>query len=159
LPLETPLLEVLRASLAATPVFIQSFEGGNLRALRGRTHHPLVRLAGDRAGLGDLADVATYADAVGVAKSMVLPTTSDGHFAASTGLVEAAHRCGLAVHVWTFRAENTFLPAALRIGGDGAMPGRLGAEIHAFLDAGVDGIFADQPDLARAAVDAWCAQR
>ncbi len=33
-----------------------------------------------------------------------------------TPLVAAAHAEQLAVHVWTFRAENHFLPKALRRG-------------------------------------------
>jgi len=33
------------------------------------------------------------------------------------------------------------------------------AEIRAFLDAGIDGFFTDQPDAGRAAVDAWTAIR
>jgi glycerophosphoryl diester phosphodiesterase len=59
--------------------------------------------------------------------------------------------------VWTFRAENVFLPADLRRGtGDGAR-GDVEAELHAFLDAGIDGFFTDQPDIGRAVVDAWIA--
>ena len=61
---------------------------------------------------------------------------------------------GLAVHAWTFRAENHFLPSALRRGDDPAAHGDLAAEIRAFMDAGVDGLFCDHPDLARRALDA-----
>ena len=46
-----------------------------------------------------------------------------------------AHAHGLAVHCWTFRDEDRFRPAGL----DAA------AELRAFFDAGVDGVFADQP--------------
>src|SRR5688500_13064955 len=42
LPLEPPLLAALEGF--GGPVFIQSFEAGNLRALRAQTGHPLVRL-------------------------------------------------------------------------------------------------------------------
>jgi len=75
-----------------------------------------------------------------------------------TALVADAHRAGLAVHVWTFRAENEFLPSQYRTGSAPERQGNVEAEITAFLDAGIDGFFIDQPDLGRTAVDAWCAR-
>ena len=155
LPLEQALLDALERGLHGAPVFIQSFEAGNLRALRQRTRHPLVRLATRRAELGDLADVARYADAIGVAKDAVLPRDMRGALSAPTSLVAEAHRAGLAVHVWTFRAENAFLPPALRNGSDAAAHGALAGEMAAFLDAGIDGFFTDQPDIGSAAAAAF----
>jgi glycerophosphoryl diester phosphodiesterase len=49
--------------------------------------------------------------------------------------------------VWTFRAENAFLPPALRCGPNPADHGDLVAEIRAALEAGIDGFFVDQTDL------------
>jgi glycerophosphoryl diester phosphodiesterase len=43
--------------------------------------------------------------------------------------------------VWTIRAEPRFVGA--RFGGD------VQAEVRAFLAAGVDGVFTDQPDVVR----------
>ena len=65
-----------------------------------------------------------------------------------------AHRAGLLVHPYTFRAENFFLPLELRSSGDPAAYGNFAAEVQQFLRLGVDGLFADHPDLAVAARDA-----
>lgn len=167
LALEEPLLAALDRHGAAAPVFIQSFETGNLRALRSRTSHPLVQLVELRGGPWDrraeqlgydalctprgLADVATYADAIGVHKERVLPRDAAGRLAAATPLVRDAHAAGLAVHAWTFRAENAFLPAGLRRGDDPAAHGDLAGEIRRHLQAGIDGFFTDFPDIGAAA--------
>jgi glycerophosphoryl diester phosphodiesterase len=72
----------------------------------------------------------------------------------STGLVERAHAAGLVVHVWTLRAENFFLPPLLRRGEQPAAHGDLATLVRLFVAERVDGLFADQPDLVRAALDA-----
>jgi len=159
LALEPPLLAALAAGAKGAPVVIQSFEAGNLRRLRGLTAYPLVRLAETRAVLGELEDVARYADVLGVAKAMVIPCDAVGRLASPTTLVDDARRAGLGVHVWTFRAENQFLPAQCRHGVDPGARGDVESEIRAFLDVGIDGFFTDQPDAGRAAVDAWIAIR
>jgi len=153
LPLEGALLDALARGLHGAPVFIQSFEAGNLRALRRVTRHPLVRLATLRAELGDLADVARYADAIGVSKDAVIARDAAGDLAESTGLVADAHRAGLVVHGWTFRAENAFLPRTLRSGSDEAAHGALSRELRVFLDEGIDGFFTDFPDIGSAERD------
>ena len=61
-----------------------------------------------------------------------------------TTLVVDAHRAGLLVHVWTLRSEPQFLSPAY--GGD---PRK---EYLQFASLGVDGIFGDFPDVARAAL-------
>ena len=65
-------------------------------------------------------------------------------------VVGDAHEVGLIVHVWTLRRENQFMATNFRIGTDPNAPGDLAAEARAFLDAGVDGIFSDNPDLVAA---------
>ena len=45
------------------------------------------------------------------------------------------------------------LPPALRSSADHAAHGDVLTELEAFLDAGIDGFFTDQPDLGRVAVD------
>jgi len=153
------------------PVFIQSFETANLRELAQMTEVPLVQLIEDggqpfdltqsndprsyadlisRAGLDD---VAAYADAVGVNKNLVLPRNGSGGLAQPTSLIEDAHAAGLRVHVWTLRAENHFLPQALRRASEEADLGDLPGEIEAFLAAGVDGFFTDHPDIGVRARD------
>ena len=173
LALEPPLLEALRRfgyAGADAPIFIQSFETGNLRALRRITDLRLVQLIEARGGpYGDrstyaelttsegLAGIAGYADAVGVAKSLILPVGTDGALGRPTRLIEDAHASGLDVHAWTFRAENAFLPPTLRSSADPAARGEVGAEIAAFLAAGIDGFFIDQPGLGVRARDEFLA--
>ena len=70
-----------------------------------------------------------------------------------TSLVADAHAAGLAVHPWTFRAENFFLPPSLRTGIDPRTHGRLGEEIARHLELGVDGFFTDFPHDGVAARD------
>ncbi len=156
LPLEPPLLAALRArglDRADAPVFIQSFEVGNLQALRRETRVPLVLLlAGgevpyDRQLLGDrrtgadwvtpagLREVARFAAAVGVNTRMLVGGAAG---AAPTALVRDAHAAGLAVHAWTLRPEGVFL--APRYGGDPL------AEVRELAALGVDGLFGDYPD-------------
>jgi glycerophosphoryl diester phosphodiesterase len=153
------------------PICLQSFEVANLKALRRRTDLTLVQLvaptgqpfdftlAGDPRSYLDLmsveglAQIATYADAIGPHKWMVVQFTPEGQ--KDTGLARRARAAGLGIHVWTLRAENEFLPAALKSAGDAAAPGDLRAEIRALLDAGVTGFFSDHPDLAVRARDEW----
>jgi glycerophosphoryl diester phosphodiesterase len=99
LALEPPLLAALEGF--SGPVFIQSFEAGNLGALRGLTDHPLVRLTVGEPP--DVAEIAGHADAIGPHKDQVIPRTEDGRLAEPTSLVADAHAAGLLVHPWTFR--------------------------------------------------------
>ncbi|WP_296606748.1 glycerophosphodiester phosphodiesterase family protein [Nocardioides sp.] len=121
LALEEPLLAALAGR--DLPVFVQSFEPGNLRWLRSRTSRPLVQLV-SATGRVDLVTgtglrrVAEYADAVGVDKELVSP-----------GLVADAHAAGLQVHVWTLRDETDSIE-----------------DTQALVGAGVDGLFTDHPD-------------
>ena len=131
--------------------FVQSFEPACLRRMDALTDRPLIQLidADDASAAmttpAGLAEIAAYADGVGVDKTLVLPAI-DGPPAP---LVADAHDAGLVVHAWTFRAENHFLPAALRRGDDPAARGDLAAEVAAFEQAGVDGIFTDHPAAVR----------
>jgi glycerophosphoryl diester phosphodiesterase len=147
--LHLPLEEKLLASLQAhgwnrrdAPVFIQSFEQENLRALRKQTRVRLIQLVSAAAMLeGDgLRKIAAYADGIGPEKRLVVPVNADGSLGTPTDLVTRAHAAGLLVHVWTMRAEKEFLPAGYH--------GRPEAEFEQFRQLGVDGVFTDFPDLA-----------
>jgi glycerophosphoryl diester phosphodiesterase len=145
LPQEQALLDCLARhgyDEDGSPVFIQSFEPGNLRQLRGMTRLPLVQLL--EHDLGDLAEVATYADGIGIAKALA---SADG--------IRAAHAVNLQVHVWTFRAENAFLPADLQSGASEAAHGNLAMEIERFLGRGIDGFFVDFPAIGVRVRDAY----
>ncbi len=160
LPHEAPLLAMLTRFGHVTkdaPIFIQSFEVENLKALRPKTKLRLIQLMDDTGSPADRSDltypqmataeglkiVATYADGVGPNKAMVIPRTMIGNLGTPTTLVADAHKVGLAVHPWTFRRENYFLPLAQKSGGDPRGIGDVQAEMKAFLATGIDGIFSD----------------
>jgi glycerophosphoryl diester phosphodiesterase len=82
----------------------------------------------------------------------MIPREADGTLAAPTSVIADAHSAGLEVHGWTFRLENQFLPAEFRSSADPAAPGDLVGEIRTFIDAGMDGVFSDHPDVAVATV-------
>ena len=180
LSMEEPLvaaLEKRKWADADDPVIIQSFETANLRDLDTMVDVPLAQLvdhnaadgtprtpwdfvvAGDGRTYADLvtpaglAWIATYADGVGLNKDWVLPRTG-GATTTPSAIVGDAHDQGLLVHVWTLRLENRFMATNFRRGTEPNAPGDLAAEARAFLDAGVDGIFADHPDLVVEVVDA-----
>lgn len=136
------------------PVFLQSFEIAPLQRLKQRSGgFKLVQLVAPLEGPADepamryaemvtptgLADVAKYADAIGAHIALIL--APDG---TPTPLVTDARAAGLAVHAWTVRPENEFLPQALRSGDDpkgrGCGDVRLAAMLKA---AGVAGVFSD----------------
>lgn len=145
-------------------LIIESFEAtvlGQVRALGvpGR----LVYLVEDRGAPADrpsrsyaadltesgLAEVAHSVDGISVDKALLLPRDAAGQSLATTDLVERAHAAGLTVFCWTLRAENAFLPANLRVGSAARDFGRWREEFGLLLDTGLDGVFADQPDLVR----------
>ena len=137
LPQERAVLQALERfgyGIEGSPVFVQSFDPNNLRQLSEMTPLPLVQLLEN--DLGDMRRIAEYADAIGIAKSL-----------ATAEAVAAAHSMDLAVHVWTFRAENEFLPADLKMGSNAADHGNLTAEIERYLAKGIDGFFTDFPAI------------
>jgi glycerophosphoryl diester phosphodiesterase len=165
LPLEPPLLAALTAAgytHRGDPIFIQSFEASNLKALRSLTDLSLIQLieTGQSAdGVSydamltpaGLAAVATYADGIGPNKDRIFPRDAAGTLLQPTSLVADAHAAGLKVHPWTFRSENYFLPADFRSTGGPAAPGDAAAEYRLLYAAGVDGVFSDYPAAAVAA--------
>jgi glycerophosphoryl diester phosphodiesterase len=179
LPLEPRLLEAIAASayLRRAPVVIQSFEVGNLKALRpklsGLANIQLMQLidapdgapfdsvaAGRRRSYADmltpagLAEIATYADWVSPNTRVLVPLDAQGRLAASTGIAAAARRAGLLVGTWTFRPENRFLAADFRDGNGETARNPAGslAEIRRYLKEGLDGFFTDDPKLGREAL-------
>ena len=123
---------------SSVPVFVQSFEPGSLELLvQLGVRFPLIQLVGasqqDLLTKQGLANVAGYAKGIGPSKSLIVD---------DRGVVERAHAAGLAVHPYTFRADDV-----------GRDFDSFTAEVRAFVrDYGVDGLFTDFPDLARAAL-------
>lgn len=169
LALEPRLVDLLTRNGLNRPgakVYIQSFEVSNLKELRGVLRVPLVQLinssgapfdfvrAGDPRDYDDLvtptglAEIAGYAHGIGPAKDRVIPRDAGGFLTEPTALVANAHQVGLVVHPWTYRAENTFLPADFRSSTVAADYGDLFGELSAFAAAGIDGMFTDNPDMA-----------
>jgi len=148
------------------PVFIQSFEVGNLMDLRAKSELPLIQLMDAEGGPADrpgtsyaamtspagLKMVAAYADGIGPNKAMVIPRGALGRLGKPTDLVRDAHAVGLKVHPWTFRRENYFLPLGDKGGVNPAAHGDLAGEITAYLKTGIDGLFSDNPREAVATV-------
>lgn len=164
LPMERPLINRLAAlgyRKRADPLFIESFEVNNLKALRRMTRLRLIQLLDQSGRPTDtgpeepgyaamttpegLAAIARYADGIGPSKEMIVPRDATGHSLAPTTLVADAHRAGLVVHPWTFRSENSFLPAELRRGDKASAHGDAAAEYRQFFALGVDGVFSDYP--------------
>ena len=168
LAMEEPLVRILQRNGYAdrdAPVYIQSFEVDNLKTLSDLTRLRLVQLFGRgqpydqqvrgsnlsyerMATAAGLEAISRYAVGVGPEKSYVIPRDADGNLGQPTDFVANAHAAGLKVHPYTFRAENAFLPNDLRKGEANAERGDIQAEIRAYLDAGIDGLFIDQPDIA-----------
>jgi glycerophosphoryl diester phosphodiesterase len=147
-------------------VFVQSFEVTNLIELKRKLRVPLVQLTSatgapfDFVDSGDprtyeditspagLRDVARYAKGLGPDKSQIIPRDAGGFLTTPTTLVADAHRAGLKVHPYTFRVENSFLPADFRSSAVPYQYGDLFSEIAAFRATGIDGLFTDNPDVA-----------
>ena len=168
LPHEAPLLALLERYGHVdknAPVFIQSFEVENLKALRAKTKVRLIQLMDEKGSPPDRPDlnypamatadglkaVAAYADGVGPNKALVIPRTLLGNLGEPTTLVRDAHEAGLAVHPWTFRRENYFLPLSAKSGVDPRAVGDVVSEIRAYLATGIDGFFSDNVAEAVAA--------
>lgn len=160
----TRLVKRYHLNSADAPVWVQSFELTALKDLRAQGYRgKSTLLTSVRGGPYDLAqEGTTYADLTTVesmrelsqwidgispAKKQVIPWTADGMLGEPTTLVDDAHAAGLEVTTWAHRAENSFLPVDYRVGTDPAAHGRMVDEVVAYLKAGVDGVFCDQPDL------------
>jgi glycerophosphoryl diester phosphodiesterase len=95
-----------------------------------------------------LARLAAEVDGVSVDKALLLETDDSGAVTGTTDLVDRARSAGLEVYTWTLRAENHFLEKTFRHGTRSRDLGRWEREFDLLMRTGVDGVFADQPDLA-----------
>jgi glycerophosphoryl diester phosphodiesterase len=169
LPLEPGLVNTLNRNGLnhfGAKVVIQSFEVGNLVALRREVRVDIVQLtsatgapfdftvSGDKRTYADitspagLRDVAKYANWLGPDKNQIIPRNAAGFLQAPTSLVSDAHKAGLRVMPYTFRNENNFLPADFRSSANPAEYGNAFGEYQKFFATGIDGLFSDNSDTA-----------
>jgi glycerophosphoryl diester phosphodiesterase len=146
LPLEELLLAELHKAPALPALTVESFEHDALRRLAdARLPHPLVALIGDHplADLRTVTDPRAFTDFAGVSlrTGLARPRTVAGF-----------RSLGLDVWTWALRPENRYLPPRYRL--PAGRHGRYGAYWRRLVAAGVTGVFADHPDLARAVVGA-----
>ncbi|NNC53309.1 MAG: glycerophosphodiester phosphodiesterase [Erythrobacter sp.] len=142
-------------------VFVQSFEVGPLRRLDRLVDVPLVQLVKPNDGPADepalryddmispsgLAEVATYTDAIGTDLRLLF-----GPEGIPSGLVDDAREVGLAVHAWTLRKENAYLPPMLRRGTSENGTGDVLGMVTILKVQGIDGVFTDDPGLVVSAL-------
>ena len=122
---------------------VQSFDATELQRVKHELMPqrgldlPLTQLltGAERSQLG-LAEIANYANNIGIAISMLFKSNSQTNAVEPTDLVKQAHAHGLAVHVYTLRADQ--LPTPFTDLDD----------LHRFVfeRVGVDGVFSDFPD-------------
>lgn len=180
LALEDPLLKTLskyKYTREIAPVYLQSFEVANLKYLNDQLklhksikHVKLIQLYDAKANkpwdaqsqesnltyaqmasANGLKNVAQYAQGVGPSKDYILtgPSMNKG-----TDFVKNAHAAGLKVHPYTLRPENEFMAKDFKCKGSAATRCESGSikEIQNFIKAGVDGVFTDDPAVARKAL-------
>lgn len=162
LSLEEPLVAILEQhgyTRRESPVFVQSFETGNLKQLRAMTKVRLVQLFDDfgerpydlvaksdprtYADLmtpSSLKEIATYADGIGPWKRTIVLENVDKTLKPANSLIADAHAAGLFVHAYTFRDEPDTLAPDYQLD-----PAR---EYEQFFALGIDGVFSDFPDTA-----------
>ncbi|WP_225204954.1 glycerophosphodiester phosphodiesterase family protein [Novosphingobium huizhouense] len=165
--------------LQDAPLIVQSFETAGLKRLRREIGQygnvQLMQLFDDDAKrpadivaakgkttYGDMATpkgfyvVADYADWVCAPTERIFNTRDEGRHLVRTEFLADAQRAELLVGAYTFRPENRFLPPNLRNGGENErnQAGAV-AYMRRFLNAGVNGVFTDDPAIGRLAESDW----
>jgi glycerophosphoryl diester phosphodiesterase len=124
----------------ASTVWLQCFDHGVLRQAHERCGNPCFALLETMpADLHErdrlLHELAPWAGGIAPGKHLLWGDTGK-----DSGLVAAAHARGLQAHAWTFRDDQSTAPFAT-----------VRAELEAAFALGVDALFCDFPDTARAA--------
>jgi len=164
--------EEVRGWATAGNLVVESFEQGVLMRIRslgvpGRLvfltegsgapvdlvaqHGAAARSYADHLSDEGLARLATEVDGVSVARKQILVLDRAKKVVGVTDIVARAHAAGLEVYCYTLRAENKFLAKNNRSGGEAGDLGNWRREFELVMGTGLDGVFADQPDLALAA--------
>ncbi|UTW53829.1 glycerophosphodiester phosphodiesterase family protein [Kordiimonas sp. SCSIO 12610] len=142
------LLTIFEAmDVADIPFYFQCFDPNFIVQLRPKTKAQLIMLmyeVKDEVNGGmkqniPFALVQNSIDGIGISKGLLVD--DEGR---PTPIVKTAHNLGLKVHVWTIRDDmipKGFVNSA--------------QEMKAIFNMGVDGVFADFPDTARAVVNTF----
>ena len=91
--------------------------------------------------------LAGKVDGISVDKSLIL-SGDDAEVVGASDLVDDAHAAELEIYCWTLRPENKFLSKPFRRGTARADYGDWQGEFQTIMSTGIDGVFADYPDLA-----------
>ena len=124
------------------PIFLQCFDTETLKQVRQRTGQalPLIQLLSSKTKVDEqlLQSIAEYADGIGPSLKLILHNCGPGGEFTHSGLVQLAHANGLAVHPYTFRADD--LPTGCP---------DLETLLQICIDElGIDGLFTDFTDRA-----------
>lgn len=144
------LRQVRERGLEATNVFLVAAEGAPVDELAAEiaSGGPKAKSFAEHLtdeGLVGLA-ASGFVEGVSFERTLLLADPSAG--AAGLGeLVDRAHAADLLAYLWTLRPENEFLLPAHRQGNPADF-GDWESEFRLFIESGVDGVFADHPDLA-----------
>ncbi|WP_328909121.1 glycerophosphodiester phosphodiesterase [Streptomyces sp. NBC_00234] len=170
LGLEEPLARLLRRHgrhRAHSPLILQSFEPSSMQRLSKLVATPRVVLlsgaatrpwdfveADDPRTVAELVQpaglkwMASFAQGIGPTLDLIIPKDAAGRLTTPTTLVRDAHAQDLILHPYTMRNENSFLPAEFRRGTDPAAYGDAFGAFRTYFEAGIDGVFSDNPDTA-----------
>jgi glycerophosphoryl diester phosphodiesterase len=144
-PMEADFLALVRRYGYAGPdakIYVQCFEAPTLKKLRrdlGCRLPQIQLISGSRVQDAQVTPeglkvVAEYAEGIGPDKNRILKNPD---------IVEMAHACGLEVHPYTLRRDQTPKQFA-----------SFEEELEKYyIEIGVDGFFTDQPDVVRAFLD------
>lgn len=125
-------------SKANDNIFIQCFEEDETKRLRTelKCRLRLIQLYSKRPTKERLAQIARFADGIGINIEALMDPTPEGDVQPNN-VVKQAHEVALQVHAWTFRTDQLPIWAATS---DDLLD-------QLFNEAHVDGVFADQPDV------------
>ncbi|MBX3094804.1 MAG: glycerophosphodiester phosphodiesterase [Cryobacterium sp.] len=144
------LRQVRERGVEATNVFLVAAEGSPVDELAAQiaTNGAKAKAFADYLSDDGLAGLKAsgFVDGVSFERTLLLADPS-ADAPALGDLVDRAHAADLLAYLWTLRPENEFLLPAHREG----KPADFGdweSEFRLFIDSGIDGVFADHPDLA-----------
>ncbi len=174
LPLDEPFATAIAAWATPNNLIVESFEQTVLTKVQERDVPGRVTFLAERDGApadqvakagseakpfaeyltgAGLARLAAEVDGVSVDKALLWEKDARGNVTGTNDLIATARDTGLETYVWTLRAENRFLEQNFRRGMRGREFGDWRREYDLIMRTGVDGVFADQPDLAVKARD------